>query len=125
MICHTDVSSNNPPLKNFPASFNEPFNVKFDHAQHNTGAARPQRGCAGCHNAPIQRGAGLSIPANIAAHNNCYTCHTPSSKSNADARSHRAAFATISISTNEYQRALVPLLIPSHGPRRPRAARVC
>jgi hypothetical protein len=32
---------------------------------------------------PINRGAGLSIPANIAAHNNCYTCHTPSSKSNA------------------------------------------
>ena len=82
-ICHTDVSSSNPPLKNFPSSFNESFNVKFDHAQHNTGAARPQRGCAGCHNAPIQRGAGLSIPANIAAHNNCYTCHTPSSKSNA------------------------------------------
>ena len=83
VICHTDVSSNNPPLKEFPASFNEPFNVKFDHAQHNTGAARPQRGCAGCHNAPINRGAGLSIPANLAAHNNCYTCHTPSSKSNA------------------------------------------
>ena len=83
VICHTDVSSSNPPLKNFPASFNEPFNVKFDHAQHNTGAARPQRGCAGCHNAPVQRGAGLSIPANVAAHNNCYTCHTPSSKSNA------------------------------------------
>lgn len=80
-ICHTNVSGNNPPLKNFPASFNEPFNVKFDHAQHNTGAARPQRGCAGCHSSPINRGAGLSIPANLAAHNGCYTCHTPSSKS--------------------------------------------
>ena len=82
-ICHTDISSNNPPLKNFPASFNEPFNVKFDHAQHNTGSARPQRGCGGCHGSPINRGAGYAIPANIAAHNNCYTCHTPSSKSNA------------------------------------------
>jgi hypothetical protein len=82
-ICHSDISSNNPPLKNFSTSFNEPFNVKFDHAQHNTGSARPQRGCAGCHSSPINRGAGLSIPANIAAHNNCYTCHTPSSKSNA------------------------------------------
>jgi hypothetical protein len=70
-------------LKSFPSSFNEPFNVKFDHAQHNTGSARPQRGCAGCHNSAINRGAGLSIPANIAAHNNCYTCHTPSSKSTA------------------------------------------
>jgi len=80
-ICHTNVSGNNPPLKNFPTSFNEPFNVKFDHAQHNTGAARPQRGCAGCHNSPINRGVGLSIPANLIAHNGCYTCHTPSSKS--------------------------------------------
>ncbi len=82
-ICHTDLSGNNPPLKNFPASFDEPFNVKFDHAQHMSAAARPQRGCAGCHATPIQRGAGLSIPANLAAHNGCYTCHTPSSKSTA------------------------------------------
>ena len=81
VICHQNTSSNNPPLKNFPTSFNEPFNVKFDHAQHNNGAARPQRGCAGCHSSPINRGAGLSIPANLAAHNGCYTCHTPSSKS--------------------------------------------
>jgi hypothetical protein len=64
VICHTNVSGNNPPLKNFPASFNERFNVRFDHAQHNTGSARPQRGCAGCHNTPVNRGAGLSIPAN-------------------------------------------------------------
>ena len=82
-ICHTDISSNNPPLKSFPTTFNEPFNVKFDHAQHNTGSARPQRGCAGCHSSPINRGVGLSIPANLAAHNGCYTCHTPASKSNA------------------------------------------
>ncbi len=82
-ICHTDISSNNPPLKNFPTSFNEPFNVKFDHSQHMTGSARPQRGCSGCHTSPINRGVGLSIPANIAAHNSCYTCHTPTSKSTA------------------------------------------
>jgi len=80
-ICHTDIKSNNPPLKNFPASFNEPFNVKFDHTQHMNGAARPQRGCSGCHSSPINRGVGLSILANLAAHNGCYTCHTPSSKS--------------------------------------------
>lgn len=81
VICHSDVSSNNPPLRNFPTSFNEPFNVKFDHAQHNRGAARPQRGCSGCHASAVNRGAGLSIPANLAAHNGCYACHTPDSKS--------------------------------------------
>lgn len=83
LICHADTKTNNPPLKTFPASFNEPFNVKFDHAQHNTGNARPQNGCASCHNTPVNRRAGLAIPANLVAHDNCYTCHTPSSKSNA------------------------------------------
>ena len=39
VICHTEVSSSNPPLKSFPAKFNESFNVKFDHAQHNTGTS--------------------------------------------------------------------------------------
>src|SRR5215208_7028825 len=82
-ICHTDISSGNPPLKNFPTSFKEPFNVKFDHVQHNLAAARPQRGCPACHGSPINRRVGLSIPANLAAHNGCYTCHTPSSKSSA------------------------------------------
>jgi hypothetical protein len=83
VICHTDVSGNNPPLRSFPSTFKEPFNVRFDHAQHNTGSARPQRGCAGCHSSPVNRGAGLSIPTQLAAHNNCYTCHTPASKSSA------------------------------------------
>lgn len=83
VICHTDISSSNPPLKSFPASFKERFNVKFDHSQHNTGAARPQRGCSDCHSSLISRGAGLSIPVNLNAHNNCYTCHTPASKTNA------------------------------------------
>lgn len=83
LICHTDTKSNNPPLKSFPATFNEPFNVKFDHAQHMTGAARPQSGCTGCHNSPVNRRTGFSIPANLTAHGNCYTCHTPASKSSA------------------------------------------
>jgi len=83
LICHTATKTNNPPLKNFPASFNEPFNVKFDHAQHMSGVARPKNGCVDCHNSPVNRRAGLSIPANLAAHNNCYTCHTPTSRSNA------------------------------------------
>ncbi len=80
VICHTDVNSGNPPLKGFPSKFNESFNVKFDHAQHMTGAARPASGCAACHGRS-GRAAGLAIPGGIAAHNQCYACHTPSSKS--------------------------------------------
>ncbi len=80
-ICHLDVNSSNPPLKNFPARFNETFNVKFDHAQHNTGSARPGSGCSACHTRTGGRGAALGIPVGISAHNQCYTCHTPGSKS--------------------------------------------
>jgi hypothetical protein len=79
-ICHSNTSSSNRPLKSFPADFNEPFNVKFDHAQHLTPSARPKNGCAGCHATPVSRGLGLSIPANLNAHTLCYSCHTPGSK---------------------------------------------
>jgi c(7)-type cytochrome triheme protein len=81
VICHSDTNSNKPPVRNFPASFKERFNVKFDHAQHLKGSARPQNGCSGCHSSPVNRGVGLSIPANLAAHNGCYSCHTPESRS--------------------------------------------
>lgn len=80
-ICHADVNSSNPPLKGFPTKFNERFNVKFDHAQHMNGAARPQSGCAACHSLNRGRPAALSIPAGLSAHAQCYTCHTPGSKS--------------------------------------------
>ncbi|HEX3279950.1 MAG TPA: cytochrome c3 family protein [Pyrinomonadaceae bacterium] len=81
VICHTEVSSSNPPLKGFPTKFNESFNVKFDHAQHNTGSARPQNGCATCHTRLGGRlAAALSIPASLSAHDQCYSCHTPNSK---------------------------------------------
>ena len=80
-VCHSDVKSNPAPLKSFPTSFKESFNVKFDHAQHMTGSARPKNGCAACHGSLLNRGAARSIPANIAAHNQCYVCHTPSSTS--------------------------------------------
>src|SRR6266498_2733315 len=83
VICHTDVNSGNPPLRSFPANFKESFNVKFDHTQHMTGSAKPQNGCSGCHNRPLNRGVALSIPADLAAHAECYTCHTPFSKSGA------------------------------------------
>src|ERR1051325_9377050 len=72
LICHTDTKSNNPPLKNFPTSFKEPFNVNFDHAQHNTGTARPPNGCAGCHGSPVDFRRGVLLPRNLVAHTNSY-----------------------------------------------------
>jgi cytochrome c7-like protein len=81
VICHVDVNSSNPPLKNFPTRFNESFNVRFDHAQHMTASARPPSGCAACHARTGGRPAALSIPVSLSAHIQCYTCHTPSSKS--------------------------------------------
>src|SRR5437667_2230589 len=80
-ICHTDVKSTPAPVKSFPANFKESFNVKFDHTQHMSGSARPKNGCVACHASLLNRGAARSIPANIAAHNQCYVCHTPSSTS--------------------------------------------
>ncbi|HEX8136271.1 MAG TPA: cytochrome c3 family protein [Pyrinomonadaceae bacterium] len=80
-ICHTDTSGPNAPVRPFPEKFNESFNVKFDHAQHVTGAARSSKGCAACHDRPAARGAALSIPAGLSAHNQCYVCHTPGSQS--------------------------------------------
>ncbi len=80
VICHTEVSSSNPPLKSFPSKFNEGFNIKFDHAQHMTGSARSQSGCSACHTRLGGRAAAaLSIPASLSAHNQCYSCHTPGS----------------------------------------------
>ncbi|MGH9968950.1 MAG: cytochrome c3 family protein [Pyrinomonadaceae bacterium] len=82
-ICHANVQSSNPPLKGFPARFNENFNVNFDHSQHMAGSARPRNGCTACHGGSVLRGAGLIIPAGLNAHNGCYSCHTPNSKSTA------------------------------------------
>ena len=80
-ICHSDMSGARPPLKGFPQEFKESFNLKFDHSQHMNGSARPKTGCIACHNRPLNRGAALSIPAGPSAHSQCYTCHTPGSKS--------------------------------------------
>ena len=76
--CHTNVESNNPPLKAFPGLTD--FGMRFDHARHMSGSAKPEKGCASCH-LPARRGAGLSIPAGFAAHENCYQCHTPGAQS--------------------------------------------
>jgi hypothetical protein len=80
-ICHSDLNGSHPPLKTFPTRFDESFNVKFDHVEHNTGSGRPPAGCAACHTRASSRSAALLIPTTISAHNQCYTCHTPSSKS--------------------------------------------
>jgi len=69
VICHTDVNNANPPLRSFPAKFNESFNARFDHAQHMTGAARPANGCTACHGRAGARGTAQSIPAGQGAHN--------------------------------------------------------
>ena len=77
VICHTDTKSPDPPVKAFPAKFIEGFNMKFDHAAHEKGAARPADGCAACHNSS---GSGKTIPVGFEAHADCYGCHTTESK---------------------------------------------
>lgn len=82
-ICHTNLNSANPPVKNFPRLAS--FNVVFDHAQHSRAPARPANDCAACH-LPTQRGVAKTIPAgftgNPGGHTQCYTCHTPGSTFN-------------------------------------------
>jgi c(7)-type cytochrome triheme protein len=75
-ICHTDVASG--AVKAFPQL--KSFNMRFDHALHMTGAARPAAGCATCHQ-PERRGVSLSIPAGLNAHATCYQCHVPRAQS--------------------------------------------
>ena len=72
-ICHTDVKAGS--VKGFPPM--KSFRVKFDHSTHvRTGSAT----CSACHR-PSRGGLALSIPAGFDAHNTCYRCHTPQSKS--------------------------------------------
>ncbi|MCA1615286.1 MAG: cytochrome c3 family protein [Acidobacteria bacterium] len=78
-ICHTDLDGQDPPVKNFPALAS--FNARFDHAQHNAGAARPAAGCAACHRPVSRSPAALTIPAGLGAHAQCYSCHAPGSQS--------------------------------------------
>ena len=75
--CHPNVEGSNPPLKSFPGLAS--FNMRFDHASHMAGGARPEQGCASCHR-PARRGVALSIPAGATAHDNCYSCHTPGAR---------------------------------------------
>jgi c(7)-type cytochrome triheme protein len=79
-LCHSSLASVPPPMKPFPTRFGESFNVKFDHAQHDKGAARPANGCVACHTGSSRRGS-LSIPAGLNAHTGCYQCHTSGAQS--------------------------------------------
>lgn len=119
-ICHSDMNGQNPPLKSFPTTFKESFNVKFDHAQHMTGVARPQGGCAACHR-PLNRGFALTIPAGLNAHSQCYSCHTPTSKSasgkeiaSCDVCHDQKAFARTSTNARAFR---VGFAHSKHGPR--------
>lgn len=76
-LCHTTSPDKPEEVKAFPASFNEGFNMMFDHAQHSAGNARPAQGCVACHR---PQAAAQSIPAGISTHSQCFVCHTPESK---------------------------------------------
>ncbi len=83
-ICHDTsklnqgLSVQNPGLTRFPRL--RSFNMEFNHDVHDAGAARPAAGCASCHT-PINRRIAMSIPDGFAAHNNCYDCHKPNTRS--------------------------------------------
>lgn len=72
-ICHTNAQSG--AMRPFPRLSS--FNVKFDHATHTRGSARPRAGCVACHKSTA-KGAALSIPARASGHATCYQCHTAS-----------------------------------------------
>lgn len=87
-ICHKELESDPPPTKAFPTKFKEGFNMRFDHAKHDDGAGRPRDGCNACHK---PAGPGMTIPASITAHSNCYGCHTAESKLNSCGVCHQMA----------------------------------
>lgn len=74
-ICHTDARSG--AVKSFPALTS--FTIRFDHARHTTGAARPGASCVACHRSE-RRGVALSIPAGADAHVTCFQCHAPQAR---------------------------------------------
>ena len=76
-ICHKDTKLVPPTMNTFPVKFIEGFNMKFDHAAHDSGKGRPPEGCSSCHESS---GPGKTIPAGFQAHTNCYACHTAESK---------------------------------------------
>lgn len=119
-ICHSSLNSGHPPMNAFPTKFKESFNVKFDHAQHNQGAARPANGCASCHTSSARSAASMTIPAGINAHATCYQCHTPYARSglnaiNGCAVCHAAApYRRTSVNSPAFN---VSFSHATHGPR--------
>jgi cytochrome c7-like protein len=116
-ICHTNLESSDPPVKNFPSL--QSFNARFDHAQHNTGAARPAEGCAACHRPAGRRAAAMTIPAGLNAHTQCYTCHTPGAQSSGRDISSCGACHTVGrfARTPAASRSFVAFRHSTHGPR--------
>lgn len=76
-ICHENMQATPPTMKAFPATFVEGFNMRFDHAVHDRGDARPSQGCLACHDLA---GPGRHIPVGFQAHNDCFSCHTAETK---------------------------------------------
>lgn len=75
-ICHTESPAKPEEMLAFPVKFNEGFNMMFDHEQHSKGNAKPAQGCAACHS---PKSSTQTIPAGIATHSQCFTCHTQES----------------------------------------------
>ena len=126
VICHVNVSGNNPPLKDFPSSFNERFNVRFDHAQHMNGSARPPRGCAGCHGTPVnRRRRTIDSGESRGAQQLLRLPHTDQQiKFRTRDRLVRSLSRTESVSTDKHQRALLSLRVQSCRSRCARTTRL-
>lgn len=75
-VCHVNPEGGGE-AKPFPRL--QSFNMRFDHARHMVGAARPAAGCAACHK-PAVRGMAFSIPAGLSAHVTCFQCHAPNAR---------------------------------------------
>lgn len=69
-ICHKEPETG--VVRNFPRL--KSFNVVFNHARH-----LRQANCATCHKP--SGSAAFSIPSGLNAHNTCFQCHSPGSKS--------------------------------------------
>lgn len=66
-ICHSNAETG--AMKRFPGL--KSFNAVFDHSSHTR-----LTNCASCHQS-TKNGVAISIPANLNAHNSCFSCHSP------------------------------------------------
>ena len=127
LICHVKggVDASNLPTKSFPRVRN--FTAEFDHAQHLRGfdSARPAEGCAACH-APALRGAAISIPTRLGAHQTCFKCHSPGKQagdfSSCGSCHKPGAFSPTPVASRSYR---VGFRHSDHGPRQRLACESC